>query len=183
MPKAQTAESWLRSHVAVGAPDKCWPTSGGGYNKKGWHVAFKSGGVRLLAHRAMWAHVNGPIPDGLFVLHKCDNPKCCNPNHLFLGTQSDNAKDMWAKRRGNPGSPIGRKLGPAPSRKLSAEQVSQIMSMYKSGMTQKEIGCAFSVTDVTISNVLRGLTYTELGSRNELEPLLGRGTKQKRKSK
>ena len=183
MPKSQTADSWLLTHVSVDEPDKCWPASGGGYNKKGWHVAFKSGGVRLLAHRAMSVHVNGPIPKGLFVLHKCDNPKCCNPNHLFLGTQSDNAKDMWAKRRGNPGSPIGRKLGPAPSRKLSVEQVSQITSLYKSGMTQREIGCAFSVSDVTISNVLRGLTYTELGNRNELEPLLGRGTKQKRKSK
>jgi hypothetical protein len=183
MPKAQTAESWLRSHVVVNGQEDCWPASGGGYNKKGWHVAFKAGGARLLAHRAMWAHVNGPVPDGQFVLHKCDNPKCCNPSHLFLGTQSDNAKDMWSKKRGNPGSTIGRKLGPAPSRKLSREQANQVVAMYKSGLTQKQIGATFSVTDVTISNVLRGLTYTELAGRNELTTLLGRGTKQKRKSK
>jgi DNA invertase Pin-like site-specific DNA recombinase len=90
---------------------------------------------------------------------------------------------MWSKKRGNPGSTIGRKLGPAPSRKLSREQANQVVAMYKSGLTQKQIGATFSVTDVTISNVLRGLTYTELAGRNELTTLLGRGTKQKRKSK
>lgn len=51
------------------------------------------------AHRYQWAMYNGPIPDNLLVLHKCDNPRCINPEHLFLGTQFDNIRDMIAKGR------------------------------------------------------------------------------------
>lgn len=58
-----------------------------------------SGGQRWLAHRLAWTEANGPIPDGLCVLHSCDNPRCCNVDHLFLGTQKDNAADMVAKGR------------------------------------------------------------------------------------
>jgi hypothetical protein len=53
----------------------------------------------MAAHRAAWIAWKGPIPVGLCVLHKCDNPSCINPNHLFLGTQNDNIKDMISKKR------------------------------------------------------------------------------------
>ena len=51
------------------------------------------------AHQAAWVLVNGPIPHGLWVLHRCDNRACCNPAHLFLGTRLDNARDMVSKGR------------------------------------------------------------------------------------
>lgn len=57
------------------------------------------GGRILKAHRVGWELLNGPVPDGLYVLHHCDNPPCCNPAHLFLGDQVANVQDMIAKGR------------------------------------------------------------------------------------
>lgn len=59
------------------------------------------------AHRVAWELANGPIPAGMWVLHRCDNPPCCNPKHLFLGTATDNVADMMAKGRGSGHIPSG----------------------------------------------------------------------------
>lgn len=82
------------------APNSClewqgWRDKGGyGLMSKG-----RRGEGKVGTHRVAWEEAYGPIPEGLFVLHTCDNPPCCEPTHLFLGTQADNLADMSAKGR------------------------------------------------------------------------------------
>lgn len=80
-----------------GGPAACWPWIAG-HNRDGYG-SFRVDDHTELAHRVAWAEANGPVPDGMDVLHTCDNPPCCNPRHLFLGTAADNARDSVAKGR------------------------------------------------------------------------------------
>lgn len=70
-----------------------------GRRNRGGYGLTRACGKPLLAHRQAWAIAFGPIPDGLCVLHRCDNPPCCEPTHLFLGTRADNMRDMALKGR------------------------------------------------------------------------------------
>jgi hypothetical protein len=85
-------------------------------------------GKLILSHRFVWEFFNGPVPLGLYVLHKCDVRNCVNPEHLFIGTHRDNAIDMFDKGRGY--TPKGEGHGRS---KLTQEQVSEIRSLYKKG--------------------------------------------------
>lgn len=86
--------------VKVGSPDKndCWL---GGKNNMGYGTLHRGSGVpgSRLAHRISWELVNGSIPPGICVLHRCDNPACVNPSHLWLGSMKDNSQDMARKGR------------------------------------------------------------------------------------
>ena len=84
--------------------DECWftdykPIDKHGYIRVGLYNVDGSN-IRMLLHRAAWeAHNAEPIPEGMVVMHTCDNPGCCNPNHLILGTQRQNIEDCIAKGR------------------------------------------------------------------------------------
>lgn len=94
-----------------------------------------------LAHRVSYVVNNGKIDDGMFVLHKCDNKKCVNPNHLFLGTQKDNMMDKVAKNRQRKGELV-------PQAKLKVEQVLDIRKMQG---TLQEIANKFGVSFQCVS--------------------------------
>lgn len=98
-----STEEKFWSRVLKGDKEEdCWAWTGGIIAKKvyGGMPDVKLTG-EVYAHRYSWKLHNGPIPEGMFVLHHCDNPPCVNPAHLFLGTQADNVHDMMKKKRDN----------------------------------------------------------------------------------
>jgi hypothetical protein len=80
-------------------PSGCWEWNGKG-SAQGYGYVYHGNG-KTLAHRVSWENTFGPVPDGLGVLHKCDNPPCVNPDHFFVGTNADNTRDRNNKGRAN----------------------------------------------------------------------------------
>lgn len=139
-------ECRLESHLEA-TPSGCliWKASSNpdGY---GW---MRYEGTIELSHRVAWQIKNGPIPDGLFVLHSCDNPPCCNPQHLFLGTHLDNMKDMWAK---------GRKISPKTT--LTEEVVSEIRQLGRQGnLDLRELGKRFGIHKDHAGRIMRRVVW------------------------
>lgn len=118
-PASRDAVLW--SKVNKNGPNGCWVYSGAcdrrGYGRPGIGVGVYESGHpktrRYYAHRRSYEIHNGPIPKGMLVLHKCDNPPCCNPEHLYLGTDKDNSHDCARKgRRNNRYMPVDKLLFP-----------------------------------------------------------------------
>jgi HNH endonuclease len=106
--------------------------------------------LQHLAHRVAWELFKGPIPPDKWVLHKCDNPKCVRPTHLFLGTAQDNTDDMLQKGRFTPakGSDQGHAV-------LSEDVIADVFMLHQNGWTQKLIGQRYGIAQQTVSDVLR----------------------------
>lgn len=107
---------------------------------------------RVRAHRASYQMFAGNIPVGMFVCHKCDNPKCVNPAHLFLGSASDNALDCKKKGR----SACGSKHGMA---KLTEEQVLWAITQKKMGKSSKYIASELNVCISSVDQMTTGKTW------------------------
>ena len=114
-------------------------------------------GVAQVVHRVMWEVRHGPIPEGMLVLHHCDNPPCCNDEHLFLGTYQDNTDDMIAKGR----SPDvkGSKNG---FHKLSDEEVIEVKRLISCGQKIQVIADRFKVTKSAISDIKRKKRWSHI---------------------
>jgi len=156
------------SHVRRAKPNECWEWQGAktssGYGNLTWH------GAHVQAHRVAYFLTYGGI--GLatgfrnagqaktyqrFVLHKCDNRPCCNPEHLFLGSMRANQLDAYAKgRRRQPQSKHA-------NAKLTPSQVHEIRRRYAAGSAiQVALAAEFGVSQVSISLVIRRATYRDI---------------------
>jgi hypothetical protein len=149
---------------------ECWDwqssTRAFGYGQ----VTFCQGAQRvtLSAHRVIWQLFYGAIPSGMCVCHHCDNPACCNPDHLFLGTRSDNNKDMFAKGRARPGPKTkgyrrpevsGERSGAS---KLSWAQVRSMRADYaRGGVSAVALGKKYGIGRTAAANILSGATWHE----------------------
>lgn len=120
----------------------------------GGHGHMKIEGRWEGAHRAAWAAARGPIPTGMWVLHKCDVRSCVNPDHLFLGTHQDNMDDMTNK---------GRATGSG-NAKLDPKIASAIR---ESGLPLKEIMARFGVSKSTASRTRTGISWRPHPSREQ----------------
>ena len=131
----------------------CWLWIGGTTKSKWTYGLIWDKGTMRRAHHVSWQLFRGSIPRGKWVLHKCDNPPCVNPEHLFIGTQFDNMQDMHAKGRAGDCRHLGEQHGCA---KLTTAQVKAIR---KSRKTQKELAQKYGVRQTNISMILSRQTW------------------------
>lgn len=103
-------------------------------------------------HRLTWQRVNGPIPPGLFVLHRCDNPSCVRPDHLFVGTAADNSRDMARKGRARPFVGAREKN---PNAKLTDLEISEIRNALVRGVRQIDVAETFGISQTQVSRIAR----------------------------
>lgn len=131
-------------NVARKNKDDCWHWQG--WLNRQEYGEYNVNGNKYLAHRIAFKLHNDKDPLGLLVLHKCDNPSCCNPHHLFLGTDYDNILDMINKGRNNRNR--GHKS------RFNQQDINKMIELRKECKGYKEIAKVFNVTDSTISNIL-----------------------------
>lgn len=157
--------------------DGCWEW--GGHRLKAGYGLICHNNIHILAHRASWMVSIGEICDGLHVCHKCDNPPCINPSHLFLGTRKENMQDAARKGRSASGSRNGLNTKPHrnpaylyPGRsprgisvntaKLNPEKVIAIRARCDAGESSTTIAKDYGVTPANIRFIARRETWKDV---------------------
>lgn len=152
-----TAEERFWRKVDVRGDDECWEWTGN--RTRGGYGRLQSGGKgspSVMAHRLSYELSAGPIPDGMFVCHRCDTPACVNPAHLFVGTPAENTADMIAKGRKRTVAPRGEGNGKAI---LTEAQVRDIKSRPRRYGFMAKLAREFGVSQKTIQGIFTGRTW------------------------
>ena len=145
--------------VKIGSERECWPwqasKSPGGYGRTG------SRRLPYNAHRAAWLFIYGEIPRDMLVLHYCDNPSCCNPMHLWLGTQKDNLADMTKKgrRRFDYRKTRGENNYNA---KLATHHIDEIRHWLDLGYSQEYIARNYAISQTHVSRIKLKKTWKHI---------------------
>lgn len=144
------------SRMSRHSASDCWEWSGARQSGKWNYGRLTTGGRWTAAHVLAWELTNGPRPDGMFVRHSCDNPPCCNPAHLELGSPADNTRDMHERGRagytGMPGS-----LNPAA--KITPETVASIRRDRDAGLSWAALGARYGISKGHARRVALGINW------------------------
>lgn len=159
-----TIEERFWEKVDKKGKDECWNWKGGkdshGYGEFYYNKAM----TIVQVHRLSWIVNNGDIPDGLYVLHSCDNPACVNPKHLFLGTHQDNMKDKVHKGRQSTGEDCY-------NAKLTYEKVKELRDEYINGVRIEELSMKYGISTSGICDVVHNKRWKD----NNYKPPSDRG--------
>lgn len=141
--------------VKKSGQNECWPFVG---HTREWGYGWFNGPTGPTnAHRVAYMLSKGPIPPGLFVCHSCDNPPCCNPSHLWVGTVGDNTRDMIKKGRSRQGAP---RIGSANhNTKLTPDAVREIIA---SNDSPSRLAAKHGVTSAAIYNIRHGKAWRHI---------------------
>jgi hypothetical protein len=132
-------------------PDECWPWTGGN-TKRGGYGYYCHGNKIHRAHRIAYELSIGKIAEGMFVCHRCDNPACVNPAHLFVGSVLDNNRDAMFKGRNSYGERCGHS-------KLRSRDVERIRECRRFGAKVSDLSHTYGVSMSAIKQVIRGDTW------------------------
>jgi len=135
-----------------GGRHACWPWTAGRFSTG--YGAFFIDGRMVKAHRMALMLTGVEVPPGKLVCHHCDNRPCCNPSHLFIGSNAENVADRDAKGRQACGVVNGRA-------KLTESKVSQVRAMVASGETYRSVGVFFRISHSTVSKIINGRTWVD----------------------
>lgn len=134
--------------------DTCWVWIGAHLISGYGHMTINK--KRVTVHRLSWEVHNGPIPIGMEILHRCDNPPCIRPDHLFIGTNQDNVDDMVSKKRHTYGDRNGHAV-------FTDDQAREILYLLRTKQaTGRQIAQQYGVDETTISKMRLGITWKHL---------------------
>jgi hypothetical protein len=148
---------WDNLDTAGGDSRRCWEWRG---SKRNGYGCITVDGKTQAAHRVVYELLVEPIPEGMFVCHKCDNPPCCNPAHLFLGTAKDNCHDMIDK--GRQGWPAERYDidKPTPPRELTEDEKETAVTLWKAGYQIDDIAESSGLPARSVRRAIRDRPLT-----------------------
>jgi hypothetical protein len=155
-------ERLLRLSDRSGGDNACWIWTGAKRGYQGYGT-LKIHGKQCVASRVSYEFYCGPIPDGMFICHRCDNPSCINPKHLFLGTPANNIADCTKKNRHNYTPRLNLPKGEKhPGSKLTAQQVLEIRQLHNQGMSYGRLAQMFPASKTSIAEICRRETWQHI---------------------